>query len=168
MKTPASSADETPCETLLRSYIDNIEENIIPWYERHAHVQYDKWFFWFRVSIIAGFASSVMAALVKMTPALSEWGGYALIILPLIGSFANIYLNQFHYRQLEDIRERGRIEAENIYDWAQGQLAAAKGEPACHAIYEELTEKIRKLELWQHKEFTVITGHETSSKAGAK
>ncbi len=106
---------------------------------------------------MAGFAASLTAALVKQDQ--QSVGGWraVLIILPSLGSFAGLLLNQFHFRELEDLRERGRIDAQDIIDWARGQLAAANGEQACLTIYEDLRNKIKELELSQHREFTKIT-----------
>jgi hypothetical protein len=52
--------------------------------------------------------------------------------------------------KLEDIRERGRIEAQDLIDWAKGQLAVAEGDETYLSIYEALREKKRNLELSQH------------------
>ncbi len=156
--------DGDRCRNELMSYIDDLDQNIVNWYQRDASKYYGRWFFWFWVSILAGFAASVIAAFVK-GGALKDYGPSALIILPLLGSLAGVILSQFHYRELEDLREQGRIEAQDIVDWARGQVAAANTEEKCLAIYEELRGKVKELELWQHKDFTKITTSRKSLKS---
>ncbi len=128
--------DGDRCRNELMSYIDDLDQNIVNWYQRDASKYYGRWFFWFWVAIRAGFAASVIAI-----------------------------LSQFHYRELEDLREQGRIEAQDIVDWARGQVAAANTEEKCLAIYEELRGKVKELELWQHKDFTKITTSRKSLKS---
>ncbi len=168
MNDPQHDPDSgTRCRKELEFYIVDLGENVLDWYERDANRQYRWWFSCFWVSIAAGFVSSLIAALVK-GGALTAYGPIALIVLPALGSLAGLILSQLHFRELEDLRERGRIEIQDIIDWARGQLAAADGEARCLAVYEELRKKVKDLEMQQHEEFTRITGPKKPARTGSR
>jgi hypothetical protein len=73
-----------------------------------------------------------------------------LIIVPALGALAATFNAQFRFDDVEDIRERGRIEIQDLIEWARGQLAKADSEEICSSIYEALREKVKNLELSQH------------------
>jgi len=160
---PSNTNVENRCRAELKDYIEKLDKKYLKWYENEAHTQYQLWFSCFWVSIIAGFASSLVAALIKGGK-FTEYGPTIIIVLPALGSLAGIILSQFHFRELEDLRERGRIDFQDIIDWARGQFAAAESEQKCLAVYEELRKKVTELEMAQHQEFTGITSQQKPSK----
>jgi hypothetical protein len=137
------------CRSELESYIDSLVKESLVWYESRSDWNYRLWHGFTFLAVISGFLSSLLAALTK-AGLFKEWGSVLLIVLPATGSLAAILLNQFHFADLEDIRERGRIEIQDLIDWAKISLAAAKDEETCFNIYEELRKKVKDLELSQH------------------
>lgn len=67
-----------------------------------------------------------------------------------LGALAATLNAQFRFEDVEDIRERGRIEMQDLIEWARGQLAMADSEETCSSVYEALRERVKNLELSQH------------------
>jgi hypothetical protein len=138
-----------PCRALLSEYIDRLQQKELRWYERASSRQYTLWHLFTLVAFIATVATSVIAALMKQE-FFARDGQLLLVVLPLIGAAASAVLTQFRFRELEDLRERGRIEMEDIMFHAKGLLAAAPDEPACQRAYEETRKRVKALDLSQH------------------
>ena len=135
---------------LLRWYIARLEAKDLPWYEGASSSQYRWWHAITLISLGATLATSIVAALMQK----EFFGGDGkvwLVVLPLIGTVANAILSQFRFRELEDLRERGRIEMEDIVFYARGQLSAAADDGACLRAYEETRKRVRELDLGQHR-----------------
>jgi hypothetical protein len=110
-------------------------------------------FYWHACSLtalLAGFASSIVAAFMKDADFAGN-GRLLLTILPVFGALASALLSQFRFQELEDLREKGRIELEDTIAWARGQLAASNTENRCLEVYDGLRVRVKELELTQHR-----------------
>ena len=144
-----------PCRTLLAQYIKRLEGVDLPWYERSSRRQYALWHALTLVALIASLATSAIAALMKQE-FLTANAQLLLVVIPLVGAAASAALSQFRFRELEDLRERGRIEMEDILFSAQGLLAAAPDETACHRAYGDTRKRVKALDLSQHRAHTEL------------
>jgi hypothetical protein len=151
-KTQNSSEGDNPCLKELHDYIAVLKRDYLPWYERASSRYYLYWSTCAFVSVVAGFAASVVAALINDdTFSFQPYGKTLLIILPAIGSLAATLLTQFRFEEVQDLREIGRIEMQDMIAWAGGQLAAAEDKEKCSAVYEELRKKVLDLETGQRR-----------------
>jgi hypothetical protein len=144
------AAKGNECRELKNYLEDDLEEHLLTWYEKAANRQYFYWNACSLLSVVAGFITSILAALMAKG-AFQEYGWWLLIVLPALGSLAATLLNQFRFEEFEDLRELGRIELQDTIDWGYGQLAAARDEPRCSEIYEDLRKKVTDLEMRQHR-----------------
>ena len=154
-----------PCRQLLASYIERLRKIDLPWYERSSSRQYWLWQGLTLLTFVAALGTSVLAALAKQ-----EWFNFpaqvVLVMLPLIGAAAGQLLTQFQFRQLEDLRERGRIEMEDIVRNAEKLLAAAQDEAAYQLAYEDTRARVKALDMEQHREHTNLhSGGRSRSRA---
>ena len=144
-----------PCRELLARYVELLRSRDLPWYERSSSRQYWLWHALSIGAFVTTVATSAIAALMKQEY-LASHAQVLLVILPLIGAAASAVLSQFRFRELEDLRERGRIEMEDILFCAEGLLAAAADEGACQKAYEETRKRVKTLDLSQHRGHTEL------------
>lgn len=144
-----------PCRALLTLYIDRLEQKELSWYETASARQYVLWHIFTLISLGATLATSIVAALMQKE-FFGEYGRLLLVVLPLIGTVATAVLSQFRFHELEDLRERGMIEMEDIVLYARGQLAAAPDELACQTAFEETRRRVKNLSLSQHRADTEL------------
>ena len=150
-----------PCRELLTRYIAQLRSKDLRWYERSSNRQYWLWHALWLGAFITTIATSAIAALMKQQ-FLEAHAQVLLVVLPLIGAAASAALSQFRFRELEDLRERGRIEMEDILFTAEGLLAVAQDEPACSKAYEETRRRVKALDLGQHRGHTELKVGSTS------
>lgn len=144
---------------LLRWYVRRLELKDLPWYKNASTNQYNFWHALWLISLIASLATATIAALMEK----DYFGGNVkvfLVVLPLVGAAANALLSQFRFRELEDLRERGRIEMEDIVFNAKRQLAAAPDDEACIQAYEQVRKRVYELDIAQHRSFTELRAGE--------
>ena len=150
-------SDAQPCRELLVQYIATLRKKDLPWYERSSNHQYWLWHAFSIGAFVTTVATSAIAALMK-NEYLEAHAQVLLVVLPLVSAAAAAVLSQFRFRELEDLRERGRIEMEDILFSADGLLAAAADEHACQKAYEETRKRVKALDLGQHLGHTEVTG----------
>lgn len=142
--------EQRPCRLLLERYIEELKTDYLGFYEWAERLHYNLWHILSFVSLMAGFGASILAAFIKE----GEFSGYAkycLIGLPLISSGISAFLGQFRTREMEDVRECGRIKMDHIIRLATGEMAAATTEEECHTIYVNLCNTVTRLEKEQHE-----------------
>lgn len=138
------------CRAELSSFIERLESEYRPWYEKAASRQFIYWHACSLTALLAGFASSIVAAFMKEIDFAGN-GRLLLTILPVLGALASALLSQFRFQELEDLRERGRIELEDIILWARGQLSIIEDDKKCLEIFDELRNRVKDLESTQHR-----------------
>lgn len=137
----------------LDKYIQKLEEVHLPWYEATSGRQTIYWRACSLATILGAFGTSVVGALNAGGDKFKNYGpiiDVTLIVLPLISGLAATFLTQFRFREMEKLRELGRIEIQDLIDWAKGQLARNGQEDACFKVYEDLRKKVTDLETRQH------------------
>src|SRR5581483_371283 len=93
----------------LQSFIQELEEFYYPWYDKATTRNYYTWFAAQAVALLSGFATALLAALLK-EDTFRAWGTgrVLLIVLPLLGTLGSTLLVQTRIVELEALRERGR------------------------------------------------------------
>lgn len=138
----------------LAQYIDDLERNYYPWYERAMTRNYYCWFTAQAVSLLSGFATSLVAAIFDPSQ-ISSWGlvRVSLVVMPLIGSLASTYLVQARVAELEALRENGRQTIQRLANDARLQFATASAPQDYTEIHKNLLQQVTDLEEEQSRTF---------------
>jgi len=162
--------EDNPKAALL-SFITELETFYLPWYERASSRSYQAWFWAQAVSLVSGFATAILAALLR-----PEQGQYwrvlhgFIIVLPLLGSLASAFLVQTRIIEIEALREQGRETIQRLANEARIDFAAARESAQYTEIHRALAAQVSALEQEQARGFLRIIpkalsfgkGHEPS------
>jgi hypothetical protein len=158
---------DTP-KAALEAYISELETLYYPWYEGAANRNYWFWCIAQAVAMIAGFGTSILAALLKNEQFKDfNWGRILLIILPSVGSLASTFLIQVRVRELLGLREQGRQAIQYLTETAMVRFAAAQSAGEYTEIHTWLVDQIAAVEREQNKAFFQIVPAHTSKAAKA-
>lgn len=96
------------------------------WYDKAATRNYYTWFVAQALSLISGFATAVLAALLHEEQ-FKSWstGRITLVLVPFVGSLASTFLVQSRMADLEALREKGRETIQRLANEARVNFAAA-------------------------------------------
>jgi hypothetical protein len=112
MKTDIPEIVDNPKEA-CESFIRELETYYYSWYDGTSTRNYYVWFAAQAMSLLAGFATALIAALLG-TEQFKAWssGRILLVVLPVLGSLASTYLLQSRIGELAALREaRARSQA---------------------------------------------------------
>ena len=128
----------------------------LSWYEKesrtwHAILTICKIF-----ALISSLISIVIAA--SVTKEFFDNGGKWLIVAAtVLSALSSEWLAQFRVREMEDLREQGRIEVAHLFGYAQGKFDEfAEDRTMVNKVKAEIRGRIRKLEEGQHRGFVDI------------
>lgn len=154
----------------LASYIAELAQNYYPWYDRKQRGYKRQWQILQTLTVVAGFGTSVLAALMqeKYFSGLG-WGRLLLIILPSIGSLASTLLIQTRCLELMALRENGRRTMQYLLSFARLRYAALTDPTEISEFHHWLVKEITKLSEDQVAGFMALSPSriDTSAK-GAK
>lgn len=152
-------ADDIPViadnpKTALQSFIVEMESYYYPWYDAATTRNYYTWFSAQALSLVSGFATALLAALLHEEQ-FKIWGvGHiAVVVLPLIGSLASTFLVQSRISDLEALREKGRETVQRLSNEARVNFAAASTPEQYTALHHALVSAISNLEQEQSRSF---------------
>jgi uncharacterized membrane protein YhaH (DUF805 family) len=155
-KDPKASLPDRPKEA-LETYIADLQKNYYPWYERASRNNYYLWLIAQIVSVFAGFATAIIAALIDHLANVGlTFLRILLITLPIVGSFAATLLVQTRALERKALRERGRQAIQGLIAEAQADYAAAKVDADFTAVHQQLIKNVQDLEADQAIEFVRI------------
>jgi hypothetical protein len=109
------------------------------------------------LSLVSGFATAVLAALLREDQ-FRSWGtGHiTLVVLPLLGSLASTFLVQSRIAELEALREKGRETIQRLANEARVNFAAASSPEQYTEIHRRLVAEVSTLEQEQSRGFQRI------------
>jgi hypothetical protein len=138
----------------LESFIRELETFYYPRYDRAATRNYYTWFVAQALSLVSGFATAVLAALLREDQ-FRSWsiGHIILVLLPLLGSLASTFLVQSRIADLEALREKGRETVERLANEARVNFAAASSPEEYTEIHRTLVSEVGILEQEQSRGF---------------
>ena len=141
----------------LASFIEELETYYYSWYDQATTRNYYAWFAAQAVSLLSGFATALIAALIT-TEQLKSWsvGRTLLVVLPVLGSLASTYLVQTRVAELEALREAGRQTIQGLANEARVDFAAAVSPEEYSAIHRNLVAQVADLEREQSLGFQRI------------
>ncbi|WGD50848.1 hypothetical protein QA641_35525 [Bradyrhizobium sp. CB1650] len=100
---------------------------------------------------LAAALASVVVSVAMDKEVFGGSGRWILVGIAIITAAANEVLGQLKVREMEDLRERGRIEAARIGIYARQRLAELGGDPAALSkVKDEIRGLLHRLELSQH------------------
>jgi hypothetical protein len=109
-------------------------------------------------SFIGSIVSLVLAAAASKDFILAS-GKWLIVAANILSVFAAEWMSRFQVRQMEELRERGHIEATDLHRYARDKLSEHAGQPEMLSrLKDDLREKIKALEYAQHRGFVGITG----------
>jgi hypothetical protein len=126
------------------------------WYERASGI----WSFLLNscriVSVVAALVTVVLAAAVTQD-FFAGPGKWIVVAATILTAASSLILTQMKVEEMEDLRERGRIEASKIAMYARQKLPELADNPAqLSAVKDEVRAMINKLDLDQHTGATAI------------
>jgi hypothetical protein len=86
----------------FESFIHELETHFYPWYDHAATRDYYAWFVAQALSLVSGFGTAVLAALLREEQ-FKSWspGHVPLVVLPLLGSLASTFCTPSSVRATE-------------------------------------------------------------------
>jgi hypothetical protein len=147
------------------NYITEVETLYYPWYDAIASRHYYFWCILQGLATLAGFATAVLAALIKKE-ALDGfgWSRVSLIVLPFLGSLASTLLVQLRIRALLGLRERGRQAFQHLIEQGMVRFAAASSPDDYTKVHRWLVEEAAAIEREQSRGFFQIAPAPTGKK----
>lgn len=141
----------------LESFIRELETFYYRWYDRAATRTYYTWFVAQALTLLSGFVTALVAALLREEQ-FKTWGAghIALVVLPLLGSLASTFLVQSRIADLEALRERGRETVQRLANDARVNFAAASSREEYTEIHRALVTEVSALEQEQSRGFQRI------------
>jgi len=141
----------------LADYIEELESDYLPWYERAATRNLWSWFIAQGIAFLAGVTTSILAAVMKDDAFKGyAWGRLVLIVLPALGSVASTFFLQMRVAEFEDLREQGRAAIQRLIAVGKQRYAAATSPENCAEIHRWLIDEVSKLEAEQNRRFQIL------------
>ena len=155
-------ADDIPTiednpQAALESFIRELETYYYDWYDKATTRDYMLWSVAQAVSLLAGFATALVAAVLRQEQ-FGSWsvGRTAFIVLPLLGSLASTFLVQSRIVELESLREKGRETIQRLANKARANFAAASSPKEYTELHRALVAELSALEQEQSRGFQRI------------
>jgi len=141
----------------VANYILELETDYYRWYARKQRRAEKRWEFLQTLTVVAGFGTSIIAALMqeKYFAGLG-WGRILLVVLPSIGSVASFLLSQTRLLESKALRERGRETIQYLTSTARTKYASISEPQQFAQLHEWLINEVRQLEQSQSKEFIAL------------
>jgi hypothetical protein len=116
------------------------------------------------VSVLAALVTVVLAAAVEKDNFFAGPGKWIVVIATVLTAGSSLILTMLKVLQMEDLRERGRIEASRIAKYTRQRIPEFASSPdQLSAVKDEIRALTDKLELDQHLGATAIGVPGTSS-----
>jgi hypothetical protein len=148
--TAARTHIDVDHRSLLRELVAELERDHLPWYRSASQSNYLSWTIASGLAFLCTIGSALAASLIGEEQ-FKTFGKYLLIILPIIAATASGFLHLYKFREKEALREEGLIEVEDIIRNAKSLLATDSGVPDFKLAYHQVRERLRSLELNQHR-----------------
>ncbi|MFI5142471.1 MAG: hypothetical protein ACHQQS_01045 [Thermoanaerobaculales bacterium] len=147
---------DTP-KAALASFITELETYYYSWYDSATTRNYYTWFVAQVLSLLSGFATAVIAALLH-NDQFKSWGlGHiALVVVPLVGALASTFLVQSRIAELEALREAGREAIQRLANEARANFASASSPQEYTKLHLALAAEVSTLEREQSRSFQRI------------
>lgn len=125
-------------------------EDYEDWYDGASGRWYGLLNFCKFLTLAAALASVVVSAVMDKE-FFGGAGRWILVGIAIVTAAANEVLGQLKVREMEDLREKGRIEAARIGIYARQRLAELGNDPvALSKVKDEIRQLLHRLELSQH------------------
>lgn len=139
------------------------DEEFIEWVDSHAEWYDAESTKWGRIlttcrilSLVATIASIVVAAAVP-PDVFADWGRWAIIGTSILTAISTEILSQLKVREMEELREDGNLEINELSAYTKQRLHEANGEAKKRtALMDEVRTKVAALERRQHKGHVAI------------
>lgn len=131
LEQETSSAAFEDARVATRSALEAELEARRKWLVRDKRFQRLCYYLFLIVSLLAAFSASVIAGLDK-----GDSSRVALIVLPLVGAFCASLIQQFGWREVYQLREKGRIDIDEL------RYAVHRARPRTLADLQRLEEMV--------------------------
>ena len=134
----------------LAAYIAELEESYYPWYEKASRRNFYFWLTAQIVSVFAGFATAIIAALIDHLAGIGLTSMRLLLItFPIVGSFAATLLVQTRALERKALRERGRQAFQGLIAKAKSDYAGCSAKEDFTTVHEKLIKDVQCVEAEQ-------------------
>ena len=140
-----------------QAYIVHLETAYYKWYENDVKSNYRFWLCCHVLALVAGFGTSVLAALLKQKLLSGESVAWVVVIVPFVGSVASTVMVQSRVYDRWRLREAGRIGFQTLVTEGRRRFAAATTPAEFSELHKDLSDETAKIEKEQSKSFFAIT-----------
>ena len=142
---PTQRLSDNPREA-LEAYIRELEDDYLDWYTKASRRNKYLWMIAQITVIVAGFATAIVAALIKDVSMVGTAPRLLLIILPVISSFAATVLVQARILERKMLRERGRQTIQGLIATAKADFANTQTDEVLSEVHKKLIGEVQELE----------------------
>lgn len=139
------------------AYIIHLQEKYYEWYVDSVRRTNFFWLCCQVFALVAGFGTSVLAALLKQKLISGDNIGWIIVILPFVGSVASTILVQARVYDRWRLRERGRIGFQTLVTDGRRRFAAATSPAEYTQLHKDLSDEADKIENEQSKSFFALS-----------
>lgn len=141
----------------LEGYIRELQDLYYPWYDRKQRSYKRQWQILQTLTVLSGFATSILAALLHdRSFSGPTWARALLVLLPLVGSLASTLLMQARLLELMALREKGRQTIQYLVSCSKNRYAALSDPEEITKYHQWLIEEIAKLAQEQATGFVAL------------
>ena len=138
----------------LSDFLGSLHDVFYVWYDRSVRRHYRTWLPLQIITLLSGFATSILAALMsdEAFKGLGT-GRIALVVLPALGGAASTIAVQARLYDRYQLRESGRAAVQALYLEGQRRFAAAQVPEDYTSIHQDLQERLGAIETAQGEGF---------------
>jgi hypothetical protein len=139
------------------AYIAHLQRDYYKWYKDSVNHTYRFWICCQVFALVAGFGTSVLAALLSQKLISGPFIAGIVVVLPFAGSVASTVLIQARVYDRWRLRENGRIGFQSLVTDGRRRFAAATSSAEYTTLHKELSDAAEKLENDQSKSFFALS-----------
>lgn len=155
----------------LEGYIRELQNLYYPWYDQKQRWYKRQWQILQTLTVVSGFSSSILAALLQdRTFSGPGWARALVVLLPLVGSLASTLLLQSRSLELMALREKGRQTVQYLVSFSKNRYPALADDEEITRFHEWLIGEVSKLAQEQVAGFVALapTKYDLQGKPGSR
>ncbi|GLQ92565.1 hypothetical protein [Dyella acidisoli] len=142
----------------VEEFINELERDHLKWYERQQDRHYKLWIFLEVVSVAAPLLTTIFSGVASALNLFDMgWVKCVLTILPALAVASSSMLARLGVREMENSRELGRQQFEELVRNARLELLCAKDQENLRQLHKKLIADAARIDAQQHADHHRIT-----------